>query len=547
MDKKLERYNARCGKLYKLKGEGYMSSLIRSIVMGMVVMAMAWSVNADTTLRAHFNDTSSWNIDTGNDDYAKGNTNAILTSSGQAWSTGFFPGSSPEDKAFYATNTSLEVSYSGNDGNVPITNPTGSVMTVGFWCKMTGVAKSKPLMIRDSAYKNYLMYDFGTYTAGGWALVFKDETLTGVEAKTDIKPGVSGAAYITNWMYIATVVDTGNKVVKLYQYDRDGNLISAYSRSVTLYSWDVTNGVNARVTLNYSSSAGSTNYIDELIIDNRELSQSEIWNRVNKMVGGTQLDDSDSFTLTHGTPPGPTNTTFLAHFNDNTSLDINLDNNDFSGGDYTAAFTADPAWSTGFFTNSGASTPDNRASSSTVKFDADDGNVAYDSVASGGITVGCWVKNPTDVVGKFFRIGSGDYIWLDYGQSGGKKIRCRWHEGSEYISPVNSSILTGNIENWVYIAITVDLTANMLTQYQYDNTGTTIGAPLTQAITGDDWDITNSGSYVEVYGSSTIMIDEFSIDNYVLTQTEIESRVARMVAGKEIGDKPPSGTFIVIE
>ena len=144
----------------KLKGESGMNSMIRNLVMGFVVVAITLSASANTTLRLHFNDTTSWDINAANGDYAAGSTGATVAGS-PMWDTGFFPGSTPANKAFYVTNATPKVSYVGNDGNVPIYNPTSSVMTVSFWIKMIGNLSSRPVIIRSGGFEDFLMFDFG--------------------------------------------------------------------------------------------------------------------------------------------------------------------------------------------------------------------------------------------------------------------------------------------------------------------------------------------------------------------------------------------------
>jgi hypothetical protein len=92
-------------------------------------------------------------------------------------------------------------------------------------------------------------------------------------------------------MYLATVIDTGNKIAKVYQYDSAGNIIgSPFNKSLTVYSWDLTNGA-AKISFNYTYVAGTTNWIDEFSIDNYELTQAELQARVDKMVGGKEIGD----------------------------------------------------------------------------------------------------------------------------------------------------------------------------------------------------------------------------------------------------------------
>ena len=282
-----------------------MNITAKRILLGLLVMAMAWTVRADTTFRAHFNDTGSWNIDTNNGDYSSGSGTATLTGT-PLWDTGFFPGSSPENKSFHVTNATPKISFPGNDGNVPISNPTGSVMTVGFWTKITGNEKCRPVIIRNQGYTDYLMIDYGVNVAGKWTMIFNDDG-AGNQYKTF---STVLSSYITNWMYTAITVNLADKTIRVINYDDTGTRISTETQSIAVDSWDVTNGASI-VQFNYSQSGTNQIWIDEFTIDDRELSMSEMQVRVDKMVSGTQLSGDDSFgPATPGTSPGPTNTTF---------------------------------------------------------------------------------------------------------------------------------------------------------------------------------------------------------------------------------------------
>jgi hypothetical protein len=259
--------------------------------------------------------------------------------------------------------------------------------------------------------------------------------------------------------------------------------------------------------------------------------------------------------------------TFRAHFNDNNNMgwDLNLNNGDFSGGDYTARWEGNPEWNTGFFTTPGASTPGNRAFYSTnnidlLEFDGFDGNINYDSYTSGGITVGFWFK--LDNAGSGYmaavlaNIGLGgtlDHLAYDYGYGKGNQVRVIYYEGDT--NRVNGYLANSSafVSNWVYIATTVDLTSQTMKLYQYDSAGNEIGTSVSLPLIVTSWNIKDDpASRIKLGGniySTSIQrtIDEFTIDNYVLTQAEIEARVTRMVAGHEVEYEPPAGMLMVVK
>ncbi len=230
---------------------------------------------------AHFNDTSSWDINPANGDYAAGSKVATIVGA-PVWGSGFFPGSKPENKAFYANSSTHKVRYAGNDGNVPISDPVGDAMTVGFWIKITGNQKLRPIIIRNSNYSDYLMFDYGQNIANKWTMIFNDG---GSQYKT---LNFDASAYIGNWMYFATTLNLASETLKSYQYDKNGNLISAIANVINVTSWNVTNGTSL-IEFNYAQSGANELWIDDFSIDNYELTQAELQARVDKMVAGTGM------------------------------------------------------------------------------------------------------------------------------------------------------------------------------------------------------------------------------------------------------------------
>ncbi len=539
-----------------------MNITAKRILVGLFVMTIVWAANADTTFRAHFNDTGSWNINTVNGDYSSGSGTATV-SGAPMWGTGFFPGSSPANKAFYVTNATPKISFPGNDGNVPISNPTSSVMTVSFWMKITGNERCRPIIIRNQGFTDYLMMDYGHNSAGNWTMIFHDDGVSqGYKTfTTDV------SSYITNWLYISATINLADKTIRVLNYDNAGNLVANQTISMLVDSWDITNGASI-VQFNYSQIGTNQIWVDEFTIDDRKLSQSEMRVRVNKMVSGTQLSDDDSLgPAAPGVPPGPTNITFLAHFNDNANRgwDLNTDNGDFYGGSSIASWIGNPGWTTGFFTAPDASTPANRAlyttnSGDMVIYNGYDGNINYDSYTSGGMTVGFWAKVNFSGSGYFAaglaNIGLGgvlDHLSFDYSYGKGNQIRGIYWEGDTNRVDIYLPDSSAYITNWVFIAAVVDLSGKTMTMYQYDNAGNSIGSPVSAAIPVTSWNIKDdSASRIKIGGTLyspavTLEEDEFTIFNYALTQSEIEKLVQKMVNGKEINYQPPAGMFMVIK
>ncbi len=253
------------------------------------IIIKARSVAADSSLTflTHFNDTGSWDLNVANGDYAVGSTNATV-SGVPLWDTGFFFGSSPANKAFYVTNATPKISFSGNDGNVPIPNPTSSVMTVGFWIKVTGNMKVRPIVIRSGNYDDYVMFDYGYSAAGKWEVIFQDKE-NGSGSAQYKKFSLSPSAYITNWMYFAAIIDLSAKTITALGYDNTGTLLApAQSLPITVNNWGVTNGT-AAITLNYRQTGINNLWLDELSIDNKALTEEEISSRVGNMVNGNEL------------------------------------------------------------------------------------------------------------------------------------------------------------------------------------------------------------------------------------------------------------------
>ncbi len=240
--------------------------------------------------------------------------------------------------------------------------------------------------------------------------------------------------------------------------------------------------------------------------------------------------------------------TFLAHFNDSSSWNINEDNGDVADGSGSASVGSAATHATGFFSDS---TPTNGALSFTsatgdsLSYSAT-GNVDYAGPTSGGITVGCWHKftlseGSTYGATKLFRIGtSTDYAEVWFGPGAAGKARIKFLDDGSYKSLDSATVTTSGSLGWTYFALTVDLSNQECTLRQYSSSGNLL-ATDTLAVNITSWDAKNGSITFGEYVTSAVaqyFFDEFSIDNYVLTASEIQARVDSMVAGTQLGSDP---------
>jgi len=250
--------------------------------------------------------------------------------------------------------------------------------------------------------------------------------------------------------------------------------------------------------------------------------------------------------------------TFLDHFNSSSSFDIILANGEFAGGDSTATLSNSPTTDTGFFPGS---TPANLAykggstSPSYAEFIGSDGNIDFTSPTTGGITVGAWVKffGATNPVGRILTLGAPDLdddaLMLDYGNSNTDIPRAYFRDGASVQTLTTGSAV--NLSNWVYFAVSVDLSASQMKLYLYDATGAALASsPLSTSIPVSSWNLDNplaTGHRVRIGGAaapgSTLWMDELSIDSEVLSQAAISARVASMVAGNQLQVPEPAAGF----
>lgn len=255
--------------------------------------------------------------------------------------------------------------------------------------------------------------------------------------------------------------------------------------------------------------------------------------------------------------------TFLDHFNSSSSFDINPANGDYAAGDSTATLNNSPTTDTGFFPGS---TPANLAfkagatSPSYVDFDGNGGNIQYTSPTSGGITLGAWLKftggdQTYGPYGRMITLGDpdlgDDFLMVDYGNSHEFRPRATFRDGDQW---TQMEVGVVSFTDWNYVAVTVDLTNTLMTMYIYDAAGSSVGT-WSQAISfgvnwGTGWNLDNSAaSRVRIggpVGAGTVWADEVSIDDQVLSVSEIDARVSSMVGGNQLAVPEPASLGLIL-
>jgi hypothetical protein len=250
--------------------------------------------------------------------------------------------------------------------------------------------------------------------------------------------------------------------------------------------------------------------------------------------------------------------TFLNHFDNPSSFDIDTGNGDFSTGDTTATLSGTPTHAAGKFPASSLNNAFHaNADGQGLAFDAFSGAVQPDSPTAGGITVGAWVKFSGSVPsGTIFLIGNpakaDDYVYVDYGNYFNYTPRVAFREGTDIVTigggDPSRTAPAVDMSDWVYFAATVDLTNQKLGFFGYDSSGVSLFSTVTDVVIGaGGWNVAlpgNLDSRILIGGQqiagSEMFIDEFSIDNRALTAGEISARVADMVAGNPLVVPEPS-------
>jgi hypothetical protein len=252
--------------------------------------------------------------------------------------------------------------------------------------------------------------------------------------------------------------------------------------------------------------------------------------------------------------------TFLDHFNGQTGFNLSTANGDYAGGNGTVNYLhGTPGTDTGFF-GAGDSAIHITATDQYVNLggDAPYGNVQYTSNTSGGFTVGLWFKVNNDATtDALLRVGNGDVtgsdmVILGYGLSSAGSGRVHYYSGQPPFGPAVSVVANaaGPATNqWAYMAATVDYTANTATLYMFDKDGVFQNSSSV-AIGGDPAKyVTNSGELRIGEGlgfnGMEAWIDEISIDNVVLDQAAIQSRVTSMVAGNPLSVPEPASVALL--
>jgi hypothetical protein len=245
--------------------------------------------------------------------------------------------------------------------------------------------------------------------------------------------------------------------------------------------------------------------------------------------------------------------TFLDHLNSSSSFNINPANGDYAAGSGTATVTGSPGTGPGYFTGS---SPANLAYHSaadgqTVEYSAYQ-NVQYTGPSSGGITIGAWVKmSGLTNAGRILQIGSPhtyyDYLRLDFGNGATNTPRVYLSDQGNYPEVSGSGV---DITDWNYIAVTMDLTNQKITIYDFDKNGLASagsGSSVAMGFTPDVHlsDLVDPDFVVQVGGqqgasTSDIWIDEVSVDSQVLSASEMQARVDAMVAGNQMAVPEPA-------
>lgn len=245
--------------------------------------------------------------------------------------------------------------------------------------------------------------------------------------------------------------------------------------------------------------------------------------------------------------------TFLNHFNSTSTFDAVPANGDIAAGSGTATVVGSPAHGVGFFP---ASSPTNGAYvgtvGQTITYNGHDGNINFASPTTGGITAAAWVKlSSTGVAGRIFMLGAqgfdDDALLLDYGNGNPGVPRAYHRDGGGFGGPVQTPSVV-DTSNWVYTAVTVDLTNSEMKLYVYDSAGAAIpGTPVTTSIPVSGWNLNNPlavDSLIRIGAGldtgMTLTMDEFSIDDEALSASAISSRVSSMVAGNQLAVPEPT-------
>jgi hypothetical protein len=249
--------------------------------------------------------------------------------------------------------------------------------------------------------------------------------------------------------------------------------------------------------------------------------------------------------------------TFLDHFNGQTNFTLNPAQGDYAAGSGTAVVSGAtvPGTDTGFF-GGGDLAYHSTAADQNVEINGP-GNIQYTSGTSGGFTVGLWVKvTGSNVYGRAVTLGSpypanDDFFVVDYGQSHDNYPRSTFsNSGMGSVTLETGAV--ASLPSWAYIATTVDLTNAEMKMYVYDQSGnqtsmdTASLAGLVTALNDFNPYVTGRIHIGGLQGAgSNLWVDELSIDNEVLSESQITARVGSMVAGHELAVPEPASMALV--
>jgi hypothetical protein len=255
--------------------------------------------------------------------------------------------------------------------------------------------------------------------------------------------------------------------------------------------------------------------------------------------------------------------TFLDHFNGQTNSNGQTDftispaNGDYAAGVGTAVVSSTaPTTDTGYFgTGDSAFYIANNPSGVKEYVDIDGhGNIQYTSHTSGGITVGAWFKINAVTSGLYLYSnivtlgnvdGKDDYLTLAYAPANATIPRVTFLDSGHDSTSISVSPTAAS--DWIYLAATVDLDSKQMNFYVYDKDGNPLHSG-TSSFATTDWN-------PEVYGqvrigggaspTNNVWIDEVSVDDQVLTESQITARVASMAAGNPLSVPEPAAMALL--
>jgi hypothetical protein len=249
--------------------------------------------------------------------------------------------------------------------------------------------------------------------------------------------------------------------------------------------------------------------------------------------------------------------TFLDRFNGQTDFALNSAAGDYAangGGLYGRHMTAGSSGTdTGFFGAGDLSMYTSTAgdyldfTSSSPNTGAP-GIVGVGGTSSGGFSAGAWFKVKTGgTYGNVFKISNGDVYGGDmvigaYGVSSAGQARSQYYDRDNGVSTLGYAATPAT--DWTYLEVTVDYTNQKLNTYLFDKTGVLKDSSSTAFASTPGQGVYNE---IQIGGSASnqFWYDEVNIDDTVLSQSEIQSRVNSMVAGNPLAVPEPASVALM--